>query len=115
MVNQSDLNLSYDENCVYLGHYGGNGTIVNGTDVPSVMPGLRMMETFAEDYGGSILNDLPGTMEALEPAIEGSNEILFNIGRDGITSGSLTAQEIQFVIENQNLLQKAIFLFGATY
>jgi len=114
-VNESDLNLSYNENRVYLGHYGGNGTIINGTDVPSTMPGLRMMETLAEDYGGSVLNDLPGTMEALEPAIENSSEILFNIGRDGIIPGSLTAQEFQFVIENPALLQKAIFLFGATY
>ncbi|HEU5376785.1 MAG TPA: hypothetical protein VFV38_15220 [Ktedonobacteraceae bacterium] len=114
MTNTTD-SLPYNENRVYLGHYGGKGNIINGMDFPSVRPGLRMMETFAVDYGGKVLDDLPGTMEAIQPHIEAANEILFNIGRGGIEPGSLTAQEFHFVIGNVNILRKTIFLFGQTY
>jgi hypothetical protein len=57
--------LSYNDNRVHLGHYGGNGTIINGIDYPGSMPGQSLLETFTEDYGGKILTDLPGTIEAM--------------------------------------------------
>ncbi len=116
MVNASDLNLAHNENRVYLGHYGGNGIITNGIDFPTrSLPGLNTLEGFASKYGGKTLAGLPYSIEAMRGPIKNAGEILFNIGRDGLGPGSLTAQEFQFVIETPDILAKTTFLFGATF
>jgi RHS repeat-associated protein len=116
VMESDNPSLPWNDNRIYLGHYGGQGTIWNGVDIPSVgKPGLRFLETLAQDNGGKELQDLPGTIDAMQPEIENAGEILFNIGRSGIKPGSLTAQEFQFIMGNPSFLQKTIFLFGATY
>src|SRR5579885_3147562 len=115
MTDASDLNLAKDDNRVYLGHYGGQGMVIDGEDFPIWRPGLQTMEGWARDFGGKILNYLPGEMEAMRGPIENASEIVFNIGRGGIEPGSLTAQEFQFVTEDQTLLAKTTFVFGHTF
>ncbi|GHO66814.1 hypothetical protein KSC_057060 [Ktedonobacter sp. SOSP1-52] len=51
----------------------------------------------------------------MRPPIEAADEIVFNIGRTGLTPGSLTAQEFQFVMENAHILMKTTFLFGPKF
>jgi len=114
-MNADEFELPYNENRLYLGHYGGNGIITNGMRFPinpANLPGLRQMETWAADYGGKVLSTLPATMEAMQPHIDAASQILFNVGESGIGPGTLTAQEFQYVIGNPNILEKTIFTFG---
>ncbi len=75
-----------------------------------------MALTFADQFGGSTLEDIRNpTFADLQPHIENADEILFNIGRNGIKPGSLTAQEFEFVLGNPNILAKTTFVFGATF
>ena len=73
---------------------------MNGADVPSAMPGVNLLDSLADKFGGTSLKDLPYSIDAMRPEIESAGEILFNIGRRGIGPGSLTAQEFEYIMSN---------------
>ncbi|WP_149403029.1 RHS repeat-associated core domain-containing protein, partial [Dictyobacter arantiisoli] len=110
-TNADSLKLTRNENRLYLGHYGGNGTIIGGTDVPRIKPGLTYLDALAEDNGGMTLADLINpTIDEITPHIDKADEILFNIGRNGLAPGSLTEQEFMYILSKEQILQRTQFV-----
>ncbi len=112
-------NLARDNGRIYLGNYDEQGIISNGQEirVASNLPGLQTLEGWAFEYGGKTLSDIqkPPIFAQLQAAINTANSIVFNIGRNGFQTGGLTAQEFRYILSVPGLLQKTIFVFGATW
>jgi hypothetical protein len=51
----------------------------------------------------------------MRPQIQAADEIIFNVGRQGIGPGTLTQQELLMILADPSLLQRTTFVFGATF
>jgi hypothetical protein len=99
---------------VFLGHFGGEGIIVGGQQIAVPNAGLQALEGLARQHGGRTLAGMPGDIEALASAIRNADEIIFNVGANGIRANSLTFQELDLIIK-ERMLGKVTFVTGVTY
>ncbi len=100
---------------VFLGVFGGKGLKAGPVRAEVPKAGLQFLESLEARFGGRTLQGLPGKIEALKPEIGSAKEIIFNIGETGIRPGSLTAQELEFILSNPDLLRRTTFVFGGTF
>ena len=90
--------------------------IYNGQQIPTFRPGISYLEGLVSRFGGRTLQDLPGNINNIRPEIDKAQQIIFNIPQGGLLdSMALTMQEYAYILSRPDLLQKTIFISGATY
>jgi hypothetical protein len=105
---------------IWLGHYGGQGFNWLGQRIiPAGEAGLTWLKLAAERYGGKVLNELPRSAELIKREIDAAQQIVFNISRlyQYAPSGqtTLTYIEYQYIMSRPDLIQKTIWVTGATF
>jgi hypothetical protein len=69
------------------------------------------LEPTARQLGGRTLRALPGNIEALAPAIQNADRIVFFVTRGVL--GPLTRREMELVQSSPEMRSKTIFVVGA--